>query len=395
MYAYVDETGNTGKNLFDKAQPTFVTAALMSREEFDVVYGNRVVGLAESVGKQRIHANELGLGKIELITPGLLKILKQAKARFFLSRVEKKYLAATKLVDTIFDSGENLAVPWHVYNFRPLRLQLVFKIAAFLVDESLARAFWLCLMEPNETEAHKGFIQVCKELLSRLQALPDQRSRELVSEALGWAIENPEAIYLHVNSKLARYGHLPNMVAFISLLEGIEDQSRLWRRPVKKICHDRQMQFDRSLKFWHELLSNASPDPLVLPFEEPRVLRRVFASKFVTSTVADSPGIQATDVVLWLYKRIVEGNHVGPHSRALMLHVFRQARHHVFSFESVSRELAEFFEMLDRAPITEEQMRMAKMTLGQIESRRQAQMLEYAEKKVLAASSIRAETNAR
>ncbi len=28
LYAFVDETGNTGHNLFDKAQPDFFTAAL-------------------------------------------------------------------------------------------------------------------------------------------------------------------------------------------------------------------------------------------------------------------------------------------------------------------------------------------------------------------------------
>ena len=32
------------------------------------------------------------------------------------SRVEKKYLAATKVFDTYFDSGENLAMPWQAYN---------------------------------------------------------------------------------------------------------------------------------------------------------------------------------------------------------------------------------------------------------------------------------------
>jgi hypothetical protein len=34
MYAYVDETGNTGAGLFDKAQPLFVTAALLTRPDW-------------------------------------------------------------------------------------------------------------------------------------------------------------------------------------------------------------------------------------------------------------------------------------------------------------------------------------------------------------------------
>jgi hypothetical protein len=35
LYAYIDETGNTGHNLFDEAQPDFFTAALITKGNFD------------------------------------------------------------------------------------------------------------------------------------------------------------------------------------------------------------------------------------------------------------------------------------------------------------------------------------------------------------------------
>ena len=114
-------------------------------------------------------------------------------------------------------------------------------------------------------QAYKGFMEVLCELKTRVGELPDERSRELVSDAVTWAIENPEAIYLHTNSKLVRYGNLPNMVAFGNLLEGIEDRSKAWKRPVKKILHDRQSQIGTTLKYWHELFSNASPNHLSGP----------------------------------------------------------------------------------------------------------------------------------
>jgi len=161
-------------------------------------------------------------------------------------------------------------------------------------------------------------------------------------------------------------------VAFINLLEGIEEQSRLWDCPVRKIYHDRQMQFEKNLKFWHELLSNASPDPLILPGGERHVFRRVFGSEFVMSTADDSPGIQATDVVLWLFKRVAEGDDVGPNSARLMLEVFRRATLHDFCFESVSHGLKEFFEKLERMPITEKQMKKGREFLALVESRRRA-----------------------
>jgi hypothetical protein len=36
MFAFVDETGNTGENLFDEEQPLFITAALITKTDFDI-----------------------------------------------------------------------------------------------------------------------------------------------------------------------------------------------------------------------------------------------------------------------------------------------------------------------------------------------------------------------
>lgn len=36
VWAYVDECGNTGINLFDRVQPNFVTAAILTKTNFDL-----------------------------------------------------------------------------------------------------------------------------------------------------------------------------------------------------------------------------------------------------------------------------------------------------------------------------------------------------------------------
>jgi hypothetical protein len=177
MFAFVDETGNTGENLFDKVQPLFLTGALITKTDFDIVYDRKIRDIVRLAGVETLHAKDLGFNRIEPIIGDIHKILKKCDARFFLSRVEKRYLAVTKIIDTIFDSGENLPVPWQFYNYRPLRLILVFKIAS-LVDEELAERFWGCLMSRSRTKATELFAQVCDALLPRLPALPDTRSRE-------------------------------------------------------------------------------------------------------------------------------------------------------------------------------------------------------------------------
>jgi hypothetical protein len=71
IFVYVDESGNTGKNIFDPAQPDFFTAALVSKGDFDAVWGERITAIAQKFGAEALHANELGLGRLEEIADPL------------------------------------------------------------------------------------------------------------------------------------------------------------------------------------------------------------------------------------------------------------------------------------------------------------------------------------
>lgn len=79
LFAYVDESGNTGRNIFDTAQPDYYTAALVSRGDFDRNYGDQVRAIAGKVGATAIHANELGLGawavKVPLWKPAMKRVV--------------------------------------------------------------------------------------------------------------------------------------------------------------------------------------------------------------------------------------------------------------------------------------------------------------------------------
>jgi hypothetical protein len=202
IYAYVDESGNTGKNIFDKDQPDYYTAALVTKGNFDVHYAQRVKVIAGKVGAIAIHANELGLGKLELIAGALFDLLDRAGAHFFVSRVEKRYLLATKMFDMLFDSGENAAVAWHAYNFKPLKIMLAFKLGHIINDE-IARDFWTCLLNPREAAARAALPPVCEALKARLHLLPDQGSRDVLGRGLDWVIAHPECVQFATERKIA------------------------------------------------------------------------------------------------------------------------------------------------------------------------------------------------
>ncbi|MDE0507777.1 MAG: hypothetical protein OXI17_03985 [Gammaproteobacteria bacterium] len=173
MFVFVDETGNTGANLFDSAQPEFLTGALVTKTDFDVRRSRAVRSLCKRHGISSIHGSVIGVEAVENVAGPLLRILKEVDARFFISRVEKSYLLATKLFDTFFDSGENAAAPWTAYNLKPLRLLLCFKVAC-LIDEELARNFWTMLMTKSEDAARKMIPGICEVFYSASAVCPTQ-----------------------------------------------------------------------------------------------------------------------------------------------------------------------------------------------------------------------------
>jgi len=377
MFAYVDETGNTGENLFDRAQPDFVTAALITRADFDVVHGAHLKRIAAGIGATSLHANQLGVQRIEDIADEVRKLLRSADARFAFSRIEKRYLLVTKIVDYVFDCGENLAVPWHAYSLRYMRLLLVFKTVA-LVDQPLADLFWSALMAKRQDEGLKRFVEACRILRGRLSNLPDARSREIFGDALDWAIANPDELTIHSNDKVARYTHLPNVVGFINLLDGIEDWSERLGRPVKRIKHDRQSQFEQNFQFVHDMLTHASGEVLEWPGEEPRILRKVFGSDLIISSSEASAGIQVADLLLWLFKRVRTKDLIGPKSISLFNFMVGRGRLHDFSFENANAGLRALDQKISQVDQIDEETRVkAKQMIQAQEARRQKNIAEF------------------
>ena len=377
MYAYVDETGNTGAKLLDGDQPLFVTAALMTRSDFDRRFGADMRSIAKSLGVAELHAADLGVGRIETIARDLLRIVRKAGPTFFLARVEKRYVLASKVVDTIFDSGENKAVAWHVYNSRPLRLMLVFKIA-HLLDDELAQRFWDALLEKNDGRAHAAMAAFCRALRDQVHQVVDRRSREIIGEALDWAADNPEALEFVHADKVGRRSHLPNMVGFGNLLGGIEMQSNKWRRPVEVIRHDRQHEFKSAIEFWHGMYSNARQEAFHLPLGERMVLRKVFGSRLEMSSAQESAGIQAIDVILWLFARSLRGNELPDGCQALLDYVYGHAQQDDFSFAGVGAATEEMILAVQDRSLPSGTLERAYALRSELEHRRQVEMAMYA-----------------
>lgn len=379
MFAYVDETGNTGARLLDWDQPLFITAAFMTRSDFERRFGEEVREIAKSLGFDELHAAQLGVGRLENVAPDLLKVIRKAGPAFSLARVEKAYVLATKVFDTLFDSFENKAVPWHVYNVPPLRMTMLFKVA-YLLDEQIAEAFLDALLDPVDQRALEKMAGVCRQIAANVDLLPDQRSKEIIGDAMTWAAQHPECLHFVHSDKVGRKSHLPNMVGFGNLLGGIEKQSVVWQRPVDRIIHDRQHEFAQAIEFWHKMYSNALPDAVNVPFSGKMVLRKVFGSKLEISSAKESAGIQIIDVVLWLFSRSLKQD-LPPNCQKLLDYVHGRAHSDDFSFAA-----AEVFATLsvDRAnavEMTPKAIEDARALSAEIEQRRLQAMSDFEREK--------------
>lgn len=375
MFAYVDETGNTGANLFDIAQPDFFTAALITKTNFDLLKGSAIKSLCRSIGVDALHASVLGFEPIEKIAPSLLAILKDSDARFFFSRVEKRYLLATKVFDTFFDSGENPAAPWMVYNFRLLRLILCFKVAT-IINYDIAEKFWAMLMAKKEADARAMIPGICDALLENVHQIVDQRSRDIITDALTWSQAHPEALDIFIAGRQAKNGHMPNMVAFVNLLQGLEHFSKRWNRPLRRIVHDRQSQFENTLKEWHRLFSNASGEP-IYRLGETYVLQMVKGSAFDVSASGQSGGIQVADMILWLHRQMLAKKSFPPGCAKLLNHAFRKGWLSDFSFDGVGKIAEEAYREMMAKELPDDALTAAAKMQASLEAKRKSNIALY------------------
>lgn len=383
MFAYIDETGNTGAKLLDEAQPNFMTAALLTRSDFDVRFADDVRAIARALGADEIHAAVLGVGRLEDIARDLLKVIRKAGPAFAIARVEKRYVVATKVFDTLFDAFENKAVPWHAYNVPTLRMPLVFKVA-YILDDVAAVAFIDALMDSNDQRARSKMADFCRLILPRVNDIPDARSREIVTNALEWAAENPEALQFVHSDKVGRKSHLPNIIGFGNLLAAIEKQSALWGRKVEVIRHDRQHEFAAGLTFWHQMYSNALADVVEHPFGGRMVLRRVFGSRLEISEAKASPGIQIIDVILWLFSR-AQKTELPSNCQAILNYVYGRGHLDDFSFLTAEAATAQHILDMESRPLSADMIEDGRKLRLEIEERRLAGMAEYARSKMLTA----------
>ena len=369
LHAYIDESGNTGFNLFDPAQPFFQNAAMSSHVDFDEVFESRVHWMADRLGVAYLHGNELGVEGVEQIAGSIAELIEFSQVRFYFAAVNKRDVAAIKFYDAIFDPGENPAAPTLSYGIRVLKFVLLFKFLSLLYEEDI-RLFWDSMTSTPSVEAEGNATLAIENALRRVDLLPDSRSRQLVRDTLSWARDNIGTFSIWTPSKKLRYGHLPNLFTFPALVASISETAKRWDSRTEKIIHDQQSQFGQTLREWHALYEMAEPERIFNFGDTPIKFGDIRESKFEIRDSKTSAGLQVVDIVLWTFARIVSGKPLGPMSRELFNLCFSPDDFYLMSLRTIEAEVEDKLSAARTHTLTEDQLLDGMALVDEFEERR-------------------------
>lgn len=347
MYFYVDESGHTGPNIFDEAQPMLYYGVLSSKVNVDVLAETQLATLRKKLGVTRLHAAELGNGGLVTIAKELVAIQKRLNIRFDLYRVAKPDHAIICFFDQVFDQGMNPAMTWTGY-WTPLRYVLLLKVAS-LFDDELAKLAWEARISVDDNVAQELLQNVCHSLRDRLARLPDARSKQLIGDALVWAAKQPAEISYNVANKKGVLEVTPNMIGFQSVMHGIAGRIKTDGRQASKIVVDQQSQFNESQRTLAEAYASASasgiphvsgPGMPVMDLMNMPTVPIEFASS------ANSAGLELVDIHLWIFKRIIEKKDVAPALFPIMKTQLHRGRTDEISINALANRWSRYFDQI-------------------------------------------------
>lgn len=308
MYFYIDESGQTGNNLFDQVQPVLYYGVLSSKTNLDILAKPTLLSLKKKLGVGELHASELKNEGLVKIVPELLCLIKKYRLSFDFFKLVKIDYALICFFDQVFDQGVNPAVP-HLYYWSPLRFALLLTIAPLFDDKTLQRA-WCALIELDNKKAEAELVEICRVIINRLDLILDQRCRQVVQDVLQWVIDHPDKIYYNYKDTLQV---APNLVGFQFVIFDIASRSIKNNKQASRIIVDEQLQFNEAQQKLARYYSILPHDTYSI-FKSLRLtnksLKKMPSTPLTFLSGKVSSGLELVDIFLWIFKRNIEGKFI-------------------------------------------------------------------------------------
>lgn len=299
IYVYADESGHSGKNIFEKESPVYYQGAIISVNNIEDIVKPIVDKYCSIYQVDRLHGYELGEKKVSIVCKELLGVMKEFDWNFHCTVIEKSYIAPTKFVDTFFDSFFNKGISPIWYETEMFRHILSLSIDE-LLEEDLAKEFWSFYLK-NDLE---NSIFICEELLKKTYLIIDARNRVIISDGLKFIINNKEEFSQFIGKNKSAYKeHTPNIIAFSSLIENAHDFCHKRNKQVKEFIHDNSDEFRGTMREYHRKFSGVKLEksyygriPLMVNTEHK-------LGEFNLKSSLKSYSLQVVDLLLWIFQR--------------------------------------------------------------------------------------------
>lgn len=300
MFAYIDETGHSGRNIFDKNE-NFQLGSLLSANDIATPVGEVIDPFLKVKGVERLHANEWPEHELVNLAHSVLdRIGECGPWSLNLFNVHKPYIAPTKFVDLIFDPGENNATPDHWY-WDEMHRHVLCLVTDSAMNRELAERFWKAFLSDNGDE----IISVAADIESFVRASSEPSAIKGVFRAsINWARKNHREFTLIVTDKRKGYqSHSPNVIAFTQAFQAIHQFCKIHECQPDTLVHDQQQEFQSELKRFYEDFGRFVIEdredggfPLFETAPYPR-------GQFTLMPSAHNRGLQAVDLLLWVSQR--------------------------------------------------------------------------------------------
>lgn len=373
MYFHIDESGNTGNNLFDENQTRLSYGVLSSLTNSDALCVPSHRRIQRIIGDEIIHANVLGVGGLTNIAQHLITMQHKVQFNFDYYFIEKKDYALVMFFDSVFDAGLNKAVKWDIY-WTPMRYLIIHKLSEIFNEELLRKSWSLCTTK-NIDRKEGEIVVLLTEVLCRAKSSKlDPRSVEIISDAMKFGIANPLALdFGSPDEKMIS----PNAVGFQFVVSAIARRMRNKnRKKVASILVDRQSQFNSAQIKTHHLLGRISAGlksiehaqkrmylghPLFVSLDQDDIVHKDLPDTPISiSKSANSIGLQIVDVYLWIANRVLDGKELSPELWELWSTFSGRSLIDGISLDGMARRFAQFERMLpDFDSLTEDQIKAA------------------------------------
>jgi hypothetical protein len=334
VFFYVDESGNSGNNLFDPNQPILSYGVLSSETNIDERAAEQFAGILEKVSRPTLHASKLKFDGLRPIANDLLALHRGFRLGFDVYFIEKRAYALVAFFNAVFDPEVNEAIPGLCY-WTPVRFTLI-ALLHNLLDNSILREAWELCLVPRSSRAKQEsrIVELLRRCLALLEASEMQAEpREVIRNALLFGIHHPLALDFGAYSQKA---FSPNAIGFQFVLLGIARRLQLSGRSASKIVVDRQSQFNASQREAFSLQSKKaewfrnnpedrkqhSQHPFFVGVQDDvdTLISHFPEQETIVCDSKDSVGLQITDTFLWLVNRAIrEDANVPPELRPLTL----------------------------------------------------------------------------